>query len=80
MTGMSERRRQFSTGDRVRVSQCCFDAKLRGTVGVVSQKLKASVNAPNEQILWIEFDPVILVADGSKIEASEIDVADLEPA
>jgi hypothetical protein len=42
--------------------------------------LKASVNAPNEQILWIEFDPVILVADGSKIEASEIDVADLEPA
>jgi hypothetical protein len=77
MTGMSERRRQFSTGDRVRVSQCCFDAKLRGTVGVVSQKLKASVNAPNEQI---EFDPVILVADGSKIEASEIDVADLEPA
>jgi hypothetical protein len=42
--------------------------------------LKASVNASNEQIAWIEFDAMILVADGSKIEASEIDVADLEPA
>ncbi|HEV8066877.1 MAG TPA: hypothetical protein VGP76_04005 [Planctomycetaceae bacterium] len=77
---MSEALHRFSTGDRVRVLQCCFDATLWGAVGVVAPKLKASVNAPNQQIVWIEFDPVILTADGIKIEASEIDVADLEPA
>ena len=42
--------------------------------------MKASINAPDEQIVWIEFDPAILTPDGSAIEASEIDVADLEPA
>jgi hypothetical protein len=77
---MSERPRRFSTGDRVRVSQRCFDSKLRGAVGVVAQKLKESINASNEQIVWVEFDPAILTADGSKIDAAEIDVADLEPA
>jgi hypothetical protein len=77
---MSERLRRFSIGDRVRVSPRCFNAKLWGAVGVVAPKLKVSINAPNEQILWIEFEPAILTADGSVIEASEVDVDDLEPA
>jgi hypothetical protein len=77
---MSDPRREFSIGDRVRVSDRCYNARLHGAVGVVAPKINESVNWSNEQIAWVVFDPWIVSDDGHDIEASEIDFADLDPA
>jgi hypothetical protein len=77
---MSDERGAFSVGSRVRVSERCFDRKLRGAIGVIRPKMASSVNASDDRIVWVEFEPWILAAAESPIEASEIDVADLELA
>jgi hypothetical protein len=73
-------RREFSIGDRVRVSDRCYDARLHGAVGVVAPKMNESVNWSNEQVVWVEFDPWIASDDGHDIEGSEVPFSDLDPA
>jgi hypothetical protein len=77
---MSQARREFSIGDRVRVSVRCYNQKLHGAVGVVAPKMNESVNWSNDRIAWVEFDPWIASDDGHDIEASEVDFSDLDPA
>ena len=73
-------RRRISIGDRVRVSQHCFEPALRGAVGAVGRKPTASTSSQNAQVVWIVFDPWVQPAYGDAIEASEVDAADLDPA
>jgi hypothetical protein len=76
---MSKPLHRFSSGDRVRVSTRCVDAKLHGVVGIISPKMAASVNSNNERVVWVEFDPWVQSEDGHPIEAAEADVDDLDP-
>jgi hypothetical protein len=76
---MGEPFHQFSIGDRVRISTRRFDAKLHGAVGAVSPKIEASVNFRNARVVWVEFDPWVQSEDESPIEATEVEVSDLDP-
>lgn len=71
---------KFVIGDRVRVSDACWDASIRGAVGVVSVHPRGVAEKSAMRVLWVEFDPWIKSDDPVyPIEASEVKDEDLEP-
>jgi hypothetical protein len=76
---MSDSLHSFSIGDRVRVSERCYDTRLRGAIGIVSSSIEGSVNQHNARILFIEFDESIPSAGSSHpIDGTEVDADDLD--
>ena len=70
---------QFSIGDHVRVSGKCWQAELRGAVGVISTTPEGVVDRSAAGVFWVEFDPWITAHNPvHPTEASEVDASDLE--
>jgi hypothetical protein len=82
---MSQPSAACSIGDRVRVSERCYDAQLHGATGIVSAAPDGVPDRSGEGILWIEFDPWITAADSAAdsanpIEAGQVEADTLDPA
>jgi hypothetical protein len=72
-------KQSFSVGDRVRVSDGYFDAKLRGAIGTIADTGEAMLELGRATVFWVEFDELHPIEVGG-VDAGAFEAGDLRLA
>ena len=76
---MNKAVRKVAVGDRVRVSDTCWDASIRGATGIITEPTETVRDHVRPDCFWVEFNEWIPAGrPAHPIEAGAVLEADLE--